>query len=145
MNVEAYQNKIRIRVNGILVENSSILLVQIHSPVTEQRVWMPPGGGLEFGESLEDCLEREFKEETGAIITTEEFLFLNELIEEPYHAIELYYRVKKRGGKISLGADPEHDDHSQLLKAVEWKPISSLNTLKLSPEKLIEELDRIDF
>lgn len=120
-------------------------MVQIHSPVTEQLVWMPPGGGLEFGESLEGCLEREFEEETGVQIRAGEFLFLNELIEEPYHAIELYYRVRQTGGKIILGSDPEHGNHSQLLKDVAWKPLSTLHSLSVSPDNLVEELDQLPF
>lgn len=145
MSGELYQNRIRVRVNGILIQSSSILMVQIHSPVTNQLVWMPPGGGLEFGESLESCLEREFEEETGARISTGEFLFLNELIEAPYHAIELFYRVRQTGGIITLGSDPEHETNSQLLKAVEWKPLSTLSSLPVSPANLSEELKRFHF
>ena len=33
-----------------------------------------PGGGLEDGESLEECLVREFKEETGYSITIKDFI-----------------------------------------------------------------------
>ena len=116
-------------------------MVQVHSPVTNELVWMPPGGGLEFGETLEDCLEREFREETGARIEVGEFLFLNELIEDPYHAVELFYKVRQIGGEIRLGSDPEHDAHSQLLKAVAWKPVAELRKLKVSPEKLLHQLE----
>ncbi len=116
-------------------------MVQVHSPVTNEPVWMPPGGGLEFGETLEDCLKREFREETGAEIEVGEFLFLNELIDDPYHAVELFYRVRQTGGEIRLGSDPEHSNHSQVLKAVEWKPVAGLPTLKVSPENLLQQLE----
>ena len=116
-------------------------MVQVHSPVTNELVWMPPGGGLEFGETLEVCLEREFREETGARIEVGEFLFLNELIEDPYHAVELFYRVRQTGGEVRLGSDPEHYSHSQLLKAVEWKPVAELLSLEVSPENLLPQLE----
>ena len=145
MGGELYRNKVRVRVSGILVQSSSILLVKVHSPVTNELVWMPPGGGLEFGESLEECLEREFLEETGARIKVGEFLFLNELIDDPYHAVELYYKVRQTGGKIMLGTDPEHDSHSQLLEAIEWKHVSTLPNIPVSPGNLVQKLELLDF
>ena len=144
MGTDLYRNKIRVRVNGILIEDSSLLMIQIHSPVTGQLVWMPPGGGLEFGESLKDCLKREFEEETGICVRVNEFLFLNELIDNSYHAVELFYRVEQTGGIMDLGSDPEHDNQSQLLKDIAWKPLSELNNLLVSPDNLIEELQQID-
>ena len=145
MDGELYRNRIRIRVNGILLQSSSLLMVQIHSPVTDKLVWMPPGGGLEFGESLEACLKREFQEETGAHIKVGEFLFLNELIEGPYHAVEMYYRVRQTGGNIRLGSDPEHDTQSQLLKAIKWQPVSQLSTIRVSPDVLKQKLELLNF
>lgn len=145
MSDELYRNIIRVRVNGILVQSSSILLVQIHSPISDELVWMPPGGGLEFGESMEKCLEREFYEETGIYIRVENFLFLNELIEEPYHALEIFYKVTQTGGKIRLGSDPEHDSDSQLLKDVKWIPISTLDEFNISPDQIIQKLEQFEF
>ncbi|MDZ7689989.1 MAG: NUDIX domain-containing protein [Balneolaceae bacterium] len=60
-----YKGRIRIRVNGLLVKDNALLMVRMRSPVTNQQVWMPPGGGLQFKESMEACLKREFLEETG--------------------------------------------------------------------------------
>lgn len=145
MSDELYRNKIRVRVNGILVQSSSILLVQVHSPVSDELVWMPPGGGLEFGEPIEACLKREFLEETGIRIRVENLLFLNELIKEPFHAIELFYKVSKTGGKIRLGSDPEHEPESQILKDIKWIPLSSLDDLEVSPAQLLQKIEQFDF
>ena len=133
-----YRHKLRVRVCGILVENDRLLLVRLRSPVTGKIVWMPPGGGLEFGEDIESCLVREFHEETGLHIELDEFQFVNELIEPPYHAIELYYRVVRTGGQLRLGSDPEHRADSQLLQEVRWVPLLELSQLSLAPAKLRE-------
>lgn len=112
-------------------------MVKIKSPVTGNLVWMPPGGGLEFGETLEECLQREFREETGLHIGMGDFVFLNELLEPPFHAIELFYKVHKKGGKLKKGTDPEHHFDEQLIKDLAWIPVSSLREIPVSPKKII--------
>lgn len=140
MSGDIYRNKVRVRANGVMVQVSSVLLVQIISPATNEPVWMPPGGGLEFGESLHECLCREFHEETGLDVEAGEFLFLNEFIEESFHAVELYFKVTQSGGKLKIGSDPEHDVDSQVIRDVKWVPISSLSGLNVVPKKLITYL-----
>lgn len=138
MSLEDYRNKVRVRVCGLMVQNDSILLVKLRSPVSNQLVWMPPGGGLEFGESLEDCLQREFLEETGLQVQPEELIFVNELVEPPYHAVELYYKVTKTGGELALGKDPEQESSTPLLRDVKWMPFSSIPNIAVAPARLRE-------
>lgn len=140
MSGEIYQNKVRVRVNGVLIRSSSILMVQVKSPVTDKLIWMPPGGGLEFGETLEECLSREFLEETGLQIEVEKFLFVDELVKNSYHTVELYYKVARTGGEVKLGTDPEHDSVSQILKNIKWIPCSRLSELAVLPRKLMKYL-----
>ncbi|OGK59495.1 hypothetical protein A3G65_00075 [Candidatus Roizmanbacteria bacterium RIFCSPLOWO2_12_FULL_37_7b] len=42
--------------------------------LTYKKPWQFPGGGLEFGESLEECLLRELKEEIGVEVQIERLL-----------------------------------------------------------------------
>lgn len=57
-----------------------------------------PGGHVEFGESVEEALVREFKEETGAEITDIKFIDVveNRYIdkEQKRHEINLVYKAK---------------------------------------------------
>jgi len=80
--------------------------------------WSPPGGGLQFGETIEDCLKREFLEETHTIISVGKFLEINEFVKPPLHAIELFYEVKILSGEIKIGFDPEME--MQIIKDVKW-------------------------
>ena len=54
----------------------------------------PPGGHLEFGESLEECAIREVAEETGLIIEAPEFFSLTNdvFIEEEKHYISIFMK-----------------------------------------------------
>lgn len=58
-----------IRVAALLVVDNRILLVE--QAKEDERYWLLPGGGVRFGESLEDCLRRELLEEIGAPITVD--------------------------------------------------------------------------
>ena len=138
-NARRYKDRIRVRACGILVEEGSILLARIHSPVTNSLVWLPPGGELEFGESVEECLIREFKEEAGLEVKVQSFQFINELIEPPFHALELYYKVKRTGGEPKLGVDPERGE-DQLLRDLKWISVHDLNSVDLAPDQLYSYL-----
>ena len=57
---------------GVIVKNNKFLLTkraddEWGEDFEEVKAfpWQIPGGGLEFGESVEECLHREIKEETG--------------------------------------------------------------------------------
>jgi 8-oxo-dGTP diphosphatase len=102
---EIYGNKVRIRVMGLCWRDSSLLLIK-HA-MGGRELWAPPGGGVEFGESLQEALKREFLEETGLVVAVGTFLFGCEFIEKPLHAIELFFEVKPLSGQLKTGQDPE--------------------------------------
>ena len=113
---EVYGNKIRIRVCGLLTDNDRILLVKQKLNTDSTYFWSPPGGGIEFGESIKECLKREFLEETGLEVSIENFYTLYEYISPPLHSIELYYRVKIIAGELKKGFDPEMSDNTQTIQ-----------------------------
>jgi 8-oxo-dGTP diphosphatase len=104
--VSVYGNRIRVRVCGMCWENNQVLLVN-HAKVAPVDFWAPPGGGVEFGSSLEENLKREFVEETGLEIRQGAFLFGCEYINPPLHAVELFFAIHITGGKLKAGTDPE--------------------------------------
>ena len=102
---EVFGGKIRIRACGLCYKNDSILLIQ-HN-IDGKTLWAPPGGGVEFSESIESTLIREFKEETSLDVKPGDFLFFNEFISPPLHAIELFYKINSYSGVLASGSDPE--------------------------------------
>jgi len=139
-----YGGRIRIRVCGILIQEDKILLVN-HSGLNETNTfWSPPGGGIKFGESVLQCLEREFMEETGLKISPGKFLCLSEFIEAPLHAIEIFFMVKLKGGKLKSGTDPEMGDENQIIKNVEFLSYGQLTDLPINQKhNLLTDLHKM--
>ncbi len=115
-----YGNRVRVRVCGICIKENTILLIH-HKGVGEKgSLWAPPGGGLDFGESVEQTLIREYQEETGLDVTVKEFLFTNEYLAPPLHAIELFFRIEIKGGIMAKGKDPEMSDQKQIIQDLRY-------------------------
>ena len=76
-------SKTRIGSRAVVIQNGKLL-------VTREEAcdyWMLPGGGLEIGETPEECCIREVSEETGYLIEPiEKFLVINEYYGE-FHYI----------------------------------------------------------
>ncbi len=113
------KNRVRVRVGGILRQQNQILLVRQRVPHQES-FWLPPGGGVEFGESLEAALKREFEEETGLEVSVGKLIDVTEFIRSPFHAVECFYEVTKVSGTLRKGFDPEYQAGAQLIQEVRF-------------------------
>ncbi|MBA9077483.1 NUDIX domain-containing protein [Rufibacter quisquiliarum] len=127
---EAYSFKTRIRVCGLLVVEDKLLLARHKAAFGDGVFWIPPGGGLEYGEKVKDCLIREFREETGLEVEVGRFLYLNEFLKPPLHAMELFFEVKLVQGELALGTDPELALDAQLLQEVRLLTIREMFQLQ---------------
>lgn len=99
---------------------------------------MPPGGGVELGESLEEALYREIFEETELQIQQKQLLWIHEFIEEPYHAIEFYFRCDVVGGNLRKGSDPELEMDQQMLLDLAFVPLNKTEDLTIEPSFIKE-------
>ncbi len=123
-----YEGKVRVRACGILIHEDKILLLKHEGLGPAGHLWSPPGGGIEFDETAETTLKKEFMEETNLEIDVKEFLFVNEYQDVRHHAIELFFRVEKMGGELKLGFDPEMEH--QILSEIAFFTVHELKKLR---------------
>lgn len=126
---QQYGQRLRMRVCGICLEGTRILLVQHEGMGPLGSLWSPPGGGMEFGSSVTENLQREFLEETGLNVAVGDFLCMHEYLNPPLHALELFFLVYPRGGTLRTGLDPEHAKDSQLIQHVsfvDWEEVKEM-------------------
>ncbi len=122
----------RVAVYGVARGDDEVLLVRASSDTGTPGTWWLPGGGLEFGESPEECLVREFREETGLGVRVRDVLVIvsdvADLAREQarLHSIRLIYEVDVEQGSVR----PETDGSSD---AVRWVRFGEIGELPLIP------------
>jgi 8-oxo-dGTP diphosphatase len=129
---QAYAEKLRVRVCGICIHDDKLLLIRHAHTINNKAFWAPPGGGLVYGESMQNCLKREMLEETGLEVEIGRFLFVNEYLQEPLHAIEFFFEVQLVGGDLKTGSDPESEPDKQLIEEAKWLNMKEIINLPIS-------------
>src|SRR6185295_19384175 len=96
---------IRIRAAGILVKDDQILLVRHEK--NGKSYWLIPGGGVDFGESVEAALKREFQEEVGLEIKVGKLVLVHDSIPPNRHrqVLNLYFVVTAEKFEIKVTSD----------------------------------------
>lgn len=112
----------KVRATAVLVEQGHILLVE--QRVSKSRRWSLPGGALEPGETLEECVAREVKEETGLQVAVDELLYVCDRIQENQHVVHITLAVRRLGGSLRLGTEPEPE--AEPIRSVRMVPVDSL-------------------
>lgn len=106
------EEKVRTSVKGICVlDNKKILILRIQNDCGGEGQWDLPGGGIEDGESDEDALKREVKEETNLRIVPGSVKSLNttKTFNVPENGIRAkwkFYKCDVCNGDINL--NPSH-------------------------------------
>lgn len=130
--IETYGNRLRVRVCGVCIEHDTVLVVNHHSLNGGMDFWSPPGGGMEFGITAQENLVREIMEETGLNVEIDKFMMVHEYLAPPLHAIELFFSVKRKGGRMKVGYDPEMNKKDQIIKDVCFMQITDLLNLPVN-------------
>jgi ADP-ribose pyrophosphatase YjhB (NUDIX family) len=103
-----------------------ILVVREDDPERGTDIWFPPGGGMDFGESAEEALRRELREELSAEIESLRLLGVLESRFE-YEGEQHHHLVMVYEGAFS---DPTMYDREDLVVSeptvslpAEWRPL----------------------
>ncbi len=134
--------RFNIRAYGVFIEQDRLLVTdEIRLGIKMTKL---PGGGLEFGEGLEACLKREWKEELLTEIEVGDVLFVNPFLQpSAFHPQEeilaIYFSVVPVSPLIGefrekkFGFDSE-DNNQQVFR---WIPLDAL-----SPEDFTFPIDQ---
>ena len=106
----------------ILIDGSLLFLRRKNNPAAGQ--WWFAGGRIHKGESFEETLHREVKEETGLEIESYRFIKAYSRVFPERHDITIVYLCKCKESKIEL--DSEHSEYKLFKKMPKgFAPISS--------------------
>jgi 8-oxo-dGTP diphosphatase len=131
-----------VRVYGLLINDNNEILIS-----DEQEYGMRftkfPGGGLEYGEGLNDGLKREFVEECNAEVEVISHFYTTDFfIQSAFNdsqIISVYYVVKNIS-ELSLNIKTkvfDFDGEGDVLQAFRWVKLSDLD-----PEEITFPIDR---
>lgn len=130
-----------IRVYGILINDRNEILVsdECRNGYSFTKF---PGGGLEFGEGLTDCLIREFEEELGITVEIGDLFYVNDFYQvsafnENHQILSFYYFVSYPNWKSLM----VQETHISLLEESERQRWIALN--ELSADNFTFPIDKI--
>ncbi|MBN1275582.1 NUDIX domain-containing protein [Candidatus Woesearchaeota archaeon] len=97
------------RSRGLILEDNCLLLIRRIK--NDRDYYVFPGGGIEAGETPEQCIKREAKEELGVTLNV---LDLKYQLHEKDGSVQNFFYCTIKEGKIGTGIGPEftHKDYS---------------------------------
>ena len=140
----------RIRVAGIIKINGGFAFMHrknVRKRKDIQEYYTFPGGGLEEGETLEEGVIREIKEEFG--ITVKVIKKLYEMESEKFNQKEYFFLCEYIGGKFGTGEGPEFSNNPKYIDSGKYLPEiikkEDVKNIPLLPpeikEKLVEDIE----
>ena len=128
-----FPSQVRVRVAAAVIGNGKLLIVKHEK--RGRTWWCLPGGGLEPGETLSACAERELLEETGLKVKAGRIIYLGELILPEEHLLDVFIWAEKTGGTLAKGED-------RGLKALRFVPLKDLRRMSFLPREVTNRFEK---
>jgi len=123
-----------IRCRAVIIHQDKILVVK-HTVINDY--YALPGGHLEWGENILDCMEREIIEELGIKPKIGKLLYINNLIKDGVQNIEFFFEIINSADYYN--AEKLTGTHSHELVEICW--IGKNDNKKLLPAQIQIDLN----
>lgn len=127
--------KIGIRPATIVIKDEKVLLVS--SKYHDEEFYLFPGGGMEFGETIEEAAVRETFEETGVKVKIKDLFHVNEYIyAEDWNkrSVSMFFIAEL----IEISEPTTNDDGK--IKEIKWIKLSELDNYDIKPKRIVDLL-----
>ncbi len=116
--------------SAVLVEKDGKFLLGKRNKENANNLWVIPGGGVRYGETIKDAAVREIKEETNLNVDIIKLIGYKEIINLPgkYHTIVFFHLAKPKHINIKPKEDIsdakffsiEEIKQLEIVESVEW-------------------------
>ena len=128
--------KTRIGSAVVIEQNGKVLLAKRkYEPLKDY--WTFPGGGIKFGESVEQAAKREMMEELGIKIELQEFIGFFEYIKNDMHRLVLFNKAKIVGG------EPIPNDDVADIMWIEPEKLKEMEKVAYSVFETLEKMGKV--
>ena len=121
----------KLGASGILVNQFGDILLGKRAAGEElSELWCTPGGGVNYRETIDDCLRREYMEETGLLVRIGRLVFIAENLNVDTgrpHSVLMFKQVYLLGGQTQI-LKVNRKEFSE----VRWISRSDLGGMKLT-------------
>ena len=143
INIKNEHYTFKFRVSGVIVRNGKVLLVEMDNA----GFFCLPGGHVELGETTEEAMIREMKEETTKDTYIKEYLgsienfFVNKH-NESIHEIASYYLMDFKDDEIKDLSRIENDEGTLVNLNFKWFDLKELKNVNIKPAYLKDLLNK---
>jgi len=133
---------VRTAARAIIVDGGALLTIKMREP--RGVFYILPGGGQRAGETLEETLKRECREELGVEVVPGKFAYLREYIGKNhtfrhihcgFHQVEVVFLGSLKESLVGPGAGSETDRNQM---GWEWIPLEKLGEVPFYPREIIK-------
>ena len=128
--------KFNFRVGAIITNGRKILMAR--NPNERRRFYYSVGGRVKFGETVEEAILREVKEETGIDCEIDRMAALHENFftdddGTPFHEVSLFFVIKQNEKLVDIGSGTptEGGAHNEYL---EWIDLDNSQDITIYPD-----------
>ncbi len=129
------KGKIFVRVRGIIIHKGKLLGVKHPHDISFCAL---PGGHMEWGEDIKECLSRELVEELGVVPEIGRLLYINNFVGDINQFVEFFFEITNSQDYLNI----EHllKTHAHEIAEVCW--LEPTSTTPIKPNRLWEDLKK---